>query len=102
MPKNKKEIRVNHSMDHPDVVRIAKSKKKDREEFKKEYPILSKLMPKGSDKKDKESAKIMADSMQTIGAKIRTATEGSFKTGGMSKARGTGCAIRGTKFKGIF
>ena len=24
------------------------------------------------------------------------------KTGGMSKARGTGCAIRGTKFKGVF
>ena len=24
------------------------------------------------------------------------------KTGGMSKARGTGCAIRGTNFKGIF
>ena len=85
MPKNKKEIRVNHSMDHPDVIAIAKNKKKDREEFKKEYPIISKLMPKGSDKKDKESAKRMADSMQTIGAKIRTATEGSFAKGGLVK-----------------
>ena len=100
--KANKGISVNHSMDHPDVVRIAKSKKKDREEFKKEYPILSKLMPTRSDKQIKRSAKRMADSMQTIGAKIRTATEGSFKTGGMSKARGTGIAIRGTKFKGVF
>jgi hypothetical protein len=28
--------------------------------------------------------------------------EGSFKKGGLSKARGTGIAIRGTKFKGVF
>ena len=85
MPKNKKEIRVNHSMDHPDVVRIAKSKKKDREEFEKEYPILSKLTPTRSDKQIKQSAKIMADSIQTEGAKIRTATEGSFAKGGLVK-----------------
>ena len=83
MPKNKKEIRVNHSMDHPDVVRIAKSKKKDREEFKKKHPIISKLMPKGSDKKDKESAKRMSDYVQTEMAKKRTATEGSFAKGGL-------------------
>ena len=83
MPKNKKEIRVNHSMDHPDVIAIAKNKKKDRKEFKKEYPVLSKLMPKGSDKKDKESAKRMADYMQTEMAKKRTATEGSFAKGGL-------------------
>jgi len=25
-----------------------------------------------------------------------------YSSGGMSKARGTGCAIKGTKFKGIF
>ena len=85
MPKNKKEIRVNHSMDHQDVVRIAKSKKKDREEFKKEYPILSKFMPTRSDEQIKQSAKRMADSMQTEGAKIRTATEGSFAKGGLVK-----------------
>jgi hypothetical protein len=35
-------------------------------------------------------------------AKRLTKTEGSFKTGGMSKARGTGIAIKGTNFKGIF
>jgi hypothetical protein len=28
--------------------------------------------------------------------------EGSFKKGGLSKARGTGIAIRGTKFKGVY
>ena len=100
--KANKGISVNHSMDHPDVVELAKSKKKDIQEFKKEYPILSKLMPTQSDKQIKRSAKRMADSVQTIAAKKRTATEGSFKTGGMSKARGTGCAIRGTNFKGIF
>ena len=83
MSKNKKEIRVNHSMDHPDVVRIAKSKKKDREEFKKEYPNFSRLVPKGSDKKDKESAKRMSDYVQTEMAKKRTATEGSFAKGGL-------------------
>jgi hypothetical protein len=38
----------------------------------------------------------MKSSMPTMGK------EGSFKKGGMSKARGTGCAIRGTNFKGIF
>ena len=85
MPKDKKEKRGMHSMDHPDVIAIAKSKKKDREEFQEEYPILSKLMPKGSDKKDKESAKRMVDHMQTEGAKIRTATEGSFAKGGLVK-----------------
>ena len=35
-------------------------------------------------------------------AKRKTATEGSFKKGGLSKARGTGIAIRGTKFKGVY
>ena len=47
------------------------------------------------------SAKFLGE-MARNRAKRLTATEGSFKTGGMSKARGTGCAIRGTKFKGIF
>jgi hypothetical protein len=35
MPKNKKEKRGFHSMDHPDVIAIAKNKKKDREKLKK-------------------------------------------------------------------
>jgi len=28
--------------------------------------------------------------------------ESSYKKGGLSKARGTGIAIRGTKFKGVY
>jgi hypothetical protein len=43
MPKNKKEKRGFHSMDHPDVIAIAKNFKKDREKTKKKFPILSKL-----------------------------------------------------------
>jgi hypothetical protein len=49
----------------------------------------------------------LAGSVAGIAADMKSSTptmgkEGSFKKGGMSKARGTGCAIRGTKFKGIF
>ena len=40
-----------------------------------------------------------ADGMKYGGMKKKTK---KMKTGGMSKARGTGCAIRGTNFKGIF
>ena len=85
MSKDKKEKRGFHSMDHPDVIAIAKNKKKDREETKKKFPILSKLLgtAKGNDKDDKERAKRFADYVQTEGAKIRTATEGSFKKGGL-------------------
>ena len=87
MPKDKKEKRGFHSMDHPDVIAIAKSFKKDREETKKKFPILSKLTgtSKGNDKDDKERAKRFADYVQTQGAKIRTATEGSFAKGGLVK-----------------
>jgi hypothetical protein len=35
-------------------------------------------------------------------AKRRTATEGSFKKGGMMECRGGGIAIRGKKFQGVF
>ena len=49
----------------------------------------------------------LAGSVAGIAADMKSSTptmgkEGSFKKGGMSKARGTGCAIRGTNFKGIF
>jgi hypothetical protein len=49
----------------------------------------------------------LAGSVAGIAADIKSSMptmekEGSFKKGGMSKARGTGCAIRGTNFKGIF
>ena len=85
MPKNKKEIRVNHSMDHPDVIAIAKRRKEEDKEIRKKHPIFSKLMPKQSDKEIKERAKRFSDYIQTEGAKIRTATEGSFAKGGLVK-----------------
>jgi hypothetical protein len=74
--KNKIKTLVNHPMDHPDVIAVAK------------YPKFSKLtgIAKGSDKEDKESAKRMVDYLQTIGAKKRTATEGSFAKGGIVKS----------------
>jgi hypothetical protein len=86
--KNKIKTLVNHPMDHPDVIAVAKIKKEDREEFEEKYPKFSKLtgIAKGSDKEDKESAKRTVDYLQTIGAKKRTATEGSFAKGGIVKS----------------
>ena len=86
--KANKGISVNHSMDHPDVVAAAERDKKNTEEFKEKYPIFSKLMPKQSDKEIKQRAKRFVDRVQTEGAKIRTATEGSFSKGGSVMARG--------------
>ena len=88
MTKNKIKTLVNHPMDHPDVIAVAKIKKEDREEFEEKYPKFSKLtgIAKGSDKEDKESAKRMVDYLQTIGAKKRTATEGSFAKGGLVRS----------------
>jgi len=86
--KANKGISVNHSMDHPDVVAAAERDKKNTEEFKEKYPIFSKLMPKESDKEIKQRAKRFVDRVQTEGAKIRTATEGSFSKGGSVMARG--------------
>jgi hypothetical protein len=37
--KNKIKTLVNHPMDHPDVIAVAKIKKEDREEFEEKYPI---------------------------------------------------------------
>ena len=86
-------------MDHPDVIAIAKSFKKDREETKKKFPILSKLTgtSKGNDKDDKERAKRFADYVQTQGAKIRTATEGSFAKGGLVRSGKPKIAKKGWK-----
>jgi hypothetical protein len=82
MTKNKIKTLVNHPMDHPDVIAYAKKRKKEREEIKEEYPILSKLIaPRGDDKK---RAKGFLDYVQTEGAKKRTATEGSFAKGGLT------------------
>ena len=86
-------------MDHPDVIAIAKNKKKDREETKKKFPILSKLLgtAKGNDKDDKERAKRFADYAQTQVAKLRTATEGSFAKGGLVKKGRPKIATKGWK-----
>ena len=88
-------IKVNHPKDHPDVKMIEKSVKKDREEAKEKFPILSKIFGTGNPKKDKQKAKRIADSLQTIGAKIRTETEGSFAKGGRAGYSVGGKAIRG-------
>jgi len=47
----------------------------------------------------RESYYVPKNKMKYGGMKKKTK---KMKTGGMSKARGTGCAIRGTNFKGIF
>ena len=71
----------------PDInITKSSSNPNPKVKVKKEYPILSKLMPKGSDKKDKESAKRMSDYVQTEMAKKRTATEGSFAKGGLVRS----------------
>ena len=59
--------------------------KKDKEEMINKFSKLTGIA-KGSDKEDKESAKRMVDYLQTIGAKKRTATEGSFAKGGIVKS----------------
>ena len=80
-------IRVDHPENHPDVKKMEKSIKKDRKKFKEKYPIASKIFP-GNPKKDKAKAKRIADSLQTIGAEVRTKTEGSFAKGGKVKKKG--------------
>ena len=88
-------IKVNHPKDHPDVKMMEKSIKKEREETKEKFPILSKIFGKNNPKKDKQKAKRIADSLQTLGAKIRTETEGSFGKGGRAGYKYGGCAIKG-------
>ena len=92
-------IKVNHPKDHPDVKMMEKSVKKDREKTKEKFPILSKIFGTGNPKKDKQKAKRIADSLQTIGAKIRTETEGSFAKGGRAGykdgSKGCGKANKG-------
>ena len=92
-------IKVDHPKDHPDVKKTEKSIKKERKETKEKFPTLSKIFGTGNPKKDKEKAKRIADSLQTIGAKIRTETEGSFAKGGRagykSGTRGCKLAMKG-------
>ena len=90
-------IKVDHPKDHPDVKETEKAIKKDREKTKEKFPILSKIIPgaTGNPKKDKEKAKRIVDSLQTIGAKKMSASEGSFSKGGRATLRGGGICKKG-------
>jgi hypothetical protein len=93
-------IKVNHPKDHPDVKMMEKSVKKDREKTKEKFPILSKIFGTGNPKKDKAKAKRIADTLQTIGAKKMSASEGSFAKGGRAGYKdGSKCKLA-TKGKG--
>jgi hypothetical protein len=81
MAEKNKAIRVDTPADHPDIKTFTKLMKKDREKAKKEFPVMSKIFGRDA-KTDKKKAKRFIDTMQTIGAKKRTETEGSFKSGG--------------------
>ena len=95
---NDETIRVNHPEDHPDVKNITKGIKKSKKEFKENNPTLYKIGKKLGLMKDPEKqAKRMADTIQTIGSKKMTKSEGSFAKGGRVNLRGGGCAKRGVK-----
>ena len=65
-------IRVDTPKDHPDVTKISKENMKGK---------LKRSDRKNQDKADKD-AKRFVDSVQTIMAKKRSGTEGSFRSGG--------------------
>ena len=88
-------IKVDHPKDHPDVKKTEKSIKKERKETKEKFPTLSKIFGTGNPKKDKEKAKRIVDSLQTIGAKKMSASEGSFSKGGRATLRGGGICKKG-------
>jgi len=100
---NDETIRVNHPEDHPDVKNITKGIKKSNKEFKENNPTLHKIGKKlGLMKDPKKQAKRMADTIQTIGSKKMTESEGSFAKGGRAGYKGGksvkkkgGCAIKG-------
>jgi hypothetical protein len=97
-PKNLKTMRVNHPKDHPDVQKVAD----------KIYDRLEKKMLGGvgmlgdnidkkrkMEKKATKKAKRLMDSAQTILAKKRSETEGSFSKGGRVglKSGSKGCKL---------
>ena len=96
--KNLKTMRVNHPKDHPDVKKLA-----DKIYEKLDKKILGGvgMLGDNSDKRKKmeekalKKAKRIADSIQTIGAKVRTETEGSFAKGGRVglKSGSKGCKL---------
>ena len=65
-------IRVDTPKDHPDVVKISKMNMKGK----------LKRSDKKNEKKADKDAKRFVDSYQTIVAKKRSGTEGSFRSGG--------------------
>ena len=94
MNKKNKAIRVDTPKDHPDIKTFTKLQKKDREKAKEDFPIMSKIFGVGKAKDDKKKAKRFIDTMQTMGAKKRTETEGSFKDGGRVMGKGQGRVMR--------
>ena len=94
--------------DHPDIEKRHKARvkgKKFNDKINKLIsPFLTKKFKKQLEKEDKpikkSTTKYIEDAYIRLKSKKRTASEGSFSKGGV--ARGTGAAIRGKGFKGIF
>jgi len=94
-------VSVNFPEDHPDVEAQVKFINEQRMKKNKKYPKMARLGLREQEYTKQQASRDLGKFAKRRSARL-TATEGSFKTGGMSKARGTGCAIRGTNFKGIF
>jgi len=94
-------VSVNFPEDHPDVEAQVKFINEQRMKKNKKYPKMARLKLPEQEYTKQQASRDLGKFAKRRSARL-TATEGSFKTGGMSKARGTGCAIRGTNFKGIF
>ena len=97
-------IRVEHSEDHPDVKKVADIKRKKMK--KKLFSGVGKIgdnskIDKAVDKKATKDAKDFVDSVQTILARQRSATEGSFAKGGRAMLRGGGICKKGMNKKAI-
>jgi hypothetical protein len=107
--KKKKVIKANqggYQYGTPDGPEVAKTEKEIKEKYKNISNNPKRDITISFKRQGFKDAEAKADRfikmVQNDVAKKRTATEGSFKKGGMSKARGTGIAIRGTKFKGVY
>jgi tRNA A37 threonylcarbamoyladenosine synthetase subunit TsaC/SUA5/YrdC len=97
-------IKVKHSEDHPDVKKIADIKSKKMK--KKLFSGVGKIgdnseIDKKVEKKATKKAKEFMDSAQTILAKQRSETEGSFAKGGRAMLRGGGICKKGMNKKAI-
>jgi hypothetical protein len=65
--KNKIKTLVNHPMDHPDVIAVAKIKKEDREEFEEKYPKFSKLTGSKKDKVRNDTINLLKEKIAKKG-----------------------------------